>query len=135
MHVLTPSLVQTVCSVPSWHSLCATKTPLQVHNFPEGLAVGVGFAAVGSSKHATFAAARTLAIGIGLQNFPEGLAVSLPLMRAGYSRGRAFWYGQLSGMVEPLVSEEEEELAQCGSIAWHCMTLCALSRLVSWEHS
>lgn len=135
MHVLTPPLVQTVCSVPPLALTLCHQTPLQVHNFPEGLAVGVGFAAVGSSKHATFAAARTLAIGIGLQNFPEGLAVSLPLMRAGYSRGRAFWYGQLSGMVEPLVSEEEEELAQCGTIVWRCMTVCALSRLVSWEHS
>ncbi|XP_030878832.1 zinc transporter ZIP11-like [Leptonychotes weddellii] len=45
---------------------------------------------------------RNLAIGIGIQNFPEGLAVSLPLRGAGFSPWRAFWYGQLSGMVEPL---------------------------------
>ncbi|KAK2494437.1 hypothetical protein MC885_000933 [Smutsia gigantea] len=45
---------------------------------------------------------RNLAIGIGIQNFPEGLAVSLPLRGAGFSTWRAFWYGQLSGMVEPL---------------------------------
>ncbi|CAH6776363.1 Slc39a11 [Phodopus roborovskii] len=45
---------------------------------------------------------KNLAIGIGIQNFPEGLAVSLPLRGAGFSTWRAFWYGQLSGMVEPL---------------------------------
>ncbi|TSK14489.1 Zinc transporter ZIP11 [Bagarius yarrelli] len=43
-----------------------------------------------------------LAIGIGIQNFPEGLAVSLPLRGSGVSTWRAFWYGQLSGMVEPV---------------------------------
>ncbi|KAA0187189.1 hypothetical protein HAZT_HAZT009490, partial [Hyalella azteca] len=43
-----------------------------------------------------------LAIGIGIQNFPEGMAVSLPLRAAGYSKWTAFWYGQLSGMVEPV---------------------------------
>ncbi|CAN8007488.1 unnamed protein product, partial [Ixodes pacificus] len=45
---------------------------------------------------------RNLALGIGIQNFPEGLAVSLPLRGAGFSRWKAFWYGQLSGVVEPL---------------------------------
>ncbi|CAH2091054.1 unnamed protein product [Euphydryas editha] len=45
---------------------------------------------------------RNLALGIGIQNFPEGLAVSLPLQSAGFSVWRAFWYGQLSGMVEPV---------------------------------
>ena len=71
-----------------------------LHNFPEGLAVGVQFGAV--TKQEDYDAARTLAIGIGLQNFPEGLAVSLPLRRLGFSRSRAFFYGQLSGAVEPL---------------------------------
>ncbi len=45
---------------------------------------------------------RNLAIGIGIQNFPEGLAVSLPLHAAGFSMLKSFWYGQLSGMVEPV---------------------------------
>ncbi|KAK9721128.1 ZIP Zinc transporter [Popillia japonica] len=45
---------------------------------------------------------RNLAIGIGIQNFPEGLAVSLPLHAAGFSTLKSFWYGQLSGMVEPV---------------------------------
>ena len=73
-----------------------------IHNFPEGLAVGVAFGAIGISKSATFEKAVTIAIGIGLQNAPEGLAVSLPLRRLGWSRSRSFFYGQLSGMVEPL---------------------------------
>lgn len=73
-----------------------------VHNIPEGLAVGVGFGAIGKAKTATFHNARNLALGIGIQNFPEGLAVSLPLFASGVSRTKAFWYGQLSGMVEPL---------------------------------
>jgi ZIP family zinc transporter len=51
---------------------------------------------------ATLPAAVALTIGIGIQNFPEGLAVSMPLRRAGMSRGKSFWYGQLSGAVEPL---------------------------------
>eukprot|EP00457_Paulinella_chromatophora_P009448 gb/GEZN01009515.1/.p1 GENE.gb/GEZN01009515.1/~~gb/GEZN01009515.1/.p1 ORF type:complete len:321 (+),score=27.58 gb/GEZN01009515.1/:159-1121(+) len=76
---------------------------ITVHNFPEGLAVGVGFGAVGvGAPGSSFDAARALTIGIGLQNFPEGLAVSLPLLRLGFSPWKSFFYGQLSGMVEPL---------------------------------
>ncbi|XP_064808986.1 zinc transporter ZIP11-like [Oncorhynchus masou masou] len=71
-------------------------------NIPEGLAVVVGFRAIGKTSSATFESARNLAIGIGIQNFPEGLAVSLPLRGAGMSTWKAFWYGQLSGMVEPI---------------------------------
>jgi len=61
-----------------------------IHNFPEGLAVGVGFGSVGLSPAFTFQSAFNLAVGIGLQNFPEGLAVSMPLIRLGYSKKRAF---------------------------------------------
>ncbi|KAM3660532.1 LOW QUALITY PROTEIN: zinc transporter ZIP11 [Ammospiza maritima maritima] len=86
----------------SWRRILLMILAITIHNIPEGLAVGVGFGAVGKSQSATFQSARNLAIGIGIQNFPEGLAVSLPLRGAGFSTWRAFWYGQLSGMVEPL---------------------------------
>lgn len=74
---------------------------ITIHNFPEGLAVGVGFGAV-ESGDMTIGEARALAWGIGLQNFPEGLAVSLPLYRQGVGVRQSFWLGQLSGMVEPV---------------------------------
>ncbi|CAK4102400.1 unnamed protein product [Aphanomyces euteiches] len=75
---------------------------ITVHNFPEGMAVGVGFGSIGHSPGATFSNAVNLAIGIGLQNFPEGLAVSMPLRREGMSPFKAFMWGQLSGVVEPI---------------------------------
>jgi zinc transporter ZupT len=74
---------------------------ITIHNFPEGLAVGVGFGAV-ETGDMTIGEARALAWGIGLQNFPEGLAVSLPLYRQGMGMFQSFWLGQLSGMVEPI---------------------------------
>lgn len=85
-----------------WKRIVLLIVAITVHNIPEGLAVGVGFGAIGSASSATFENARNLAIGIGIQNFPEGLAVSLPLRAAGFSLWRSFWYGQLSGMVEPI---------------------------------
>ncbi|XP_033210823.1 zinc transporter ZIP11 isoform X1 [Belonocnema kinseyi] len=85
-----------------WRRILLLVVAITVHNIPEGLAVGVGFGAVGSSLSATFENARNLAIGIGIQNFPEGLAVSLPLQASGFSTLKSFWYGQLSGMVEPI---------------------------------
>ena len=115
---------------------------ITIHNFPEGMAVGVAFGAIGSTPGATFGSAVSLALGIGIrmhaaartpphpmghpspphessllphgspllphgsphptENFPEGLAVSMPLMREGVSPLKAFWYGQLSGLVEPI---------------------------------
>ncbi|XP_047688098.1 zinc transporter ZIP11 isoform X1 [Prionailurus viverrinus] len=86
----------------NWRRIALLILAITIHNIPEGLAVGVGFGAVEKTASATFESARNLAIGIGIQNFPEGLAVSLPLRGAGFSPWRAFWYGQLSGMVEPL---------------------------------
>jgi ZIP family zinc transporter len=66
------------------------------------LAIGVAFGgAAAGYPEATVGAAVALAIGIGLQNFPEGAAVSFPLRREGMSRGRAFFWGQLSAAVEP----------------------------------
>lgn len=74
-----------------------------LHNIPEGLCVGVAFGALAYSlPGASLAGALLLAFGIGLQNFPEGAAISLPLRRDGCSRPRAFFWGQISGAVEPL---------------------------------
>jgi ZIP family zinc transporter len=69
---------------------------ITIHNFPEGLAVGVSF---GSGD---VSAGLVIATAIGLQNMPEGLAVALPLLREGYSRRKALGYGTLTGLVEPL---------------------------------
>ena len=78
---------------------------ITLHNIPEGMAVGVAFGSLAYSlTGSTLASALTLALGIGLQNFPEGSAVSLPLRREGYTRGKAFFYGQLSGIVEPIAA-------------------------------
>ncbi|MCP4581060.1 MAG: ZIP family metal transporter [candidate division Zixibacteria bacterium] len=85
-----------------WHRTTLLVLAITLHNIPEGLAVGVAFgaAAVGLES-ATLAGAIALAIGIGIQNFPEGTAVSMPLRRENVSRFKSFWYGQLSGIVEP----------------------------------
>ena len=69
---------------------------ITIHNFPEGLAVGVSF---GSGD---VASGLVIATAIGLQNMPEGLAVALPLIREGYSRWKALWYATLTGLVEPV---------------------------------
>ena len=74
-----------------------------LHNLPEGMAVGVVLAGMLSGGEAiTTAAAFTLAFGIALQNFPEGAIISMPLVSSGLSRGAAFRYGFLSGVVEPV---------------------------------
>lgn len=76
-----------------------------LHNIPEGLAVGVAFGALASGlPEATLAGALALTAGIAIQNFPEGFAVSMPLRRDGLSRGKSFWYGQLSALVEPVAA-------------------------------
>ncbi len=78
-------------------------TSITIHNIPEGLAIGVAFGSVlYHLEGATIMNAIMLAIGIGIQNFPEGLAVSIPLREEGLSRNKAFFYGQLSGIVEPI---------------------------------
>jgi len=79
-----------------WRRASLLMFAITLHNFPEGLAIGVAFAADAPGP------AIALAIGIGLQNIPEGLAIALPLRREGMGRGRAFFYGQLSAVVEPV---------------------------------
>lgn len=87
----------------SWNRSILLVLAITLHNIPEGLAVGVGFGALGAGiGSANLAGALALALGIGLQNFPEGAAVSIPLRREGLSRLKSFWYGQLSGIVEPI---------------------------------
>lgn len=92
----------------TWRRATLLVLAITLHNIPEGLAVGVLFGAAASGVDptgtATIAGAVSLALGIGLQNFPEGLAVSMPLRREGISVGKSFWYGQLSGIVEPIAA-------------------------------
>jgi ZIP family zinc transporter len=79
-----------------WRRPALLMIAITLHNFPEGLAVGVAY---GSGN---VGAATALAIGIGLQNVPEGLAIALPLRREDVGRWKAFWYGQLSAAIEPV---------------------------------
>lgn len=74
-----------------------------IHNFPEGMAVGVVFAgALLGHGDVSIAGAIALSLGIAIQNFPEGAIISMPLKSEGVSKGKAFWYGTLSGIVEPI---------------------------------
>ncbi|MFB6318989.1 ZIP family metal transporter [Saccharicrinis sp. FJH54] len=87
----------------TWKRSILLVLAITLHNIPEGLAVGVAFGALAHNPDpAVLIGAIALAMGIGLQNFPEGAAVSIPLRREGFSRLKAFNYGQLSGMVEPI---------------------------------
>jgi ZIP family zinc transporter len=93
----------------SWHRSVLLVSAITLHNIPEGLAVGVAFGAVaagipGVPEASSLAGAAALAVGIGLQNFPEGTAVAMPLRREGMSRGKSFFYGQLSAVVEPIAA-------------------------------
>ena len=90
----------------NWRRSTLLVLAITLHNIPEGLAIGVLFGAAIQSPDlgmsAALAPAIALALGIGIQNFPEGVAVSLPLRRDGMETGKSFWYGQLSGIVEPV---------------------------------
>ena len=72
---------------------------ITLHNIPEGFAVGVAFGSL-TGEYSAWISAVMLAFGIGVQNFPEGLCVSMPLRKQGFSAGKAFFFGQFSGMVE-----------------------------------
>ena len=100
---LAPDKVEGVHT--TWRRSTLLVLAITLHNIPEGLAVGVVFgAAATGNDYGSLPAAVALAAGIGIQNFPEGLAVALPLRREGQSRIKSFWYGQLSGAVEPLAA-------------------------------
>ncbi len=111
---------------------------ITLHNIPEGLAVGVAFGAAASHSPDALFGAISVAVGIGLQNFPEGAAVSLPLRKEGASRARAFFWGQASGMVEPiaavigalLVSQMQRILPFALSFAAGAMILVAVHELI-----
>lgn len=87
----------------TWERSLLLILAITMHNFPEGLAVGVAFGAAALGiETASVAGAVSLAVGIGLQNFPEGIAVAMPLRREGLKPLKSFWYGQLSATVEPV---------------------------------
>lgn len=80
---------------------------ITIHNIPEGLALGVTFGALATNVadyHTAMVGALSLAIGSGLQNIPEGSSLSLPIRGEGHSRAKAFWYGAMSAIVEPIAS-------------------------------
>ena len=76
---------------------------ITLHNFPEGLAIGIAFGAAALGNQ-TVLSALMLAVGIGIQNFPEGSAISFPLYRDGYSKFKSFVIGALSAIVEPIAA-------------------------------
>ena len=95
-------------SVPEHSQKKLSKTALlflaiTIHNFPEGLAVGVAFGALAANPSPeAFVGAIGLALGIGLQNVPEGAALSIPIRTDGKSRLKSFYWGSMSAIVEPI---------------------------------
>lgn len=86
-----------------WQRTVLLVLAITLHNVPEGLAVGVAFGAIAlSGGEATLGAAIALTIGMCLQNLPEGMAVSVPLRRDGATRLKSFFWGQFSGLMEPI---------------------------------
>lgn len=79
-------------------------TAITAHNIPEGMAIGLAFAlaAQNPGNAALFSGAAALTVGIAIQNFPEGTAISLPLAQSGMGRRKAFFYGSMSAVVEPV---------------------------------
>lgn len=92
LHMFAGNAKKRSCAV-----MCVAVT---MHNIPEGMAIGVAFGALASGHSVEAVAAIMLAVGIGIQNFPEGMCVAFPLRANGMSRFKAFFIGQLSGMVE-----------------------------------
>lgn len=87
----------------SWHRSILLVLAITLHHIPEGLAIGIAFGALANFPDTVaLTGAIALAIGMGIQNFPEGAAVSISLRREGFTRRKAFNYGQISGIVEPV---------------------------------
>ena len=87
----------------SWQKSTMLLLAVTLHNIPEGMAVGLSFAlAAQSGDPAALTGAMALAVGMGIQNFPEGAAISLPLRQEGMGKWKAFFYGSMSGIVEPI---------------------------------
>jgi ZIP family zinc transporter len=93
----------------AWRRSALLMAAITIHNFPEGLAVGLGFGSGDLGR------AVVLAVGIGLQNVPEGLAIALPLRRDGMGRWKALWFGQLSAVVEPFAAVAGAAFVTLGS--------------------
>ena len=86
----------------NWKKSTMLVLAVTLHNIPEGMAVGVAFAGMlAKSESITLAGAMALSLGIAIQNFPEGAVISLPLKEAAGQK-KAFVYGMLSGIVEPI---------------------------------
>lgn len=87
----------------SWHRTLLLVLAVTLHNLPEGMIVGVSFVASSVSPQvASLSSSLALSLGVGIQDFPEGMAVAMPLRREGLSRWKSFFYGQLSGVIEPI---------------------------------
>jgi len=138
-----PGLQQAEGIHTSWHRSVLLVSAITLHNIPEGLAIGVAFGAVAlGDSSASLGSAIALAIGIGIQNFPEGTAVSVPLRREGFSRRKAFIYGQFSGIVEPfaavlgvlLVMEVMSILPYALSFAAGAMMFVVIEELIPESH-
>ncbi len=91
-----------------WRRSTLLLSAMTIHNIPEGAALGIAFGALAHSTDliaaSSISGAVALTLGIGLQNVPEGLAVAMPLRRMGRSKGRAFFFGQASALVEPVAA-------------------------------
>jgi len=90
-----------------WKKTMLLVSAITLHNIPEGLSVGILFGAASlgiANGGAGIPEAMMLALAIGIQNFPEGFAVAMPLRREGMSRGKSFFFGQLSAVVEPIAA-------------------------------
>jgi len=101
---LHPGLPPSMAEGPRtrWKRSVLLVLAITLHNIPEGIAIGIAFGAALGQGPAALMAAVALTVGIAIQDFPEGLAVSAPLRREGMHPGKAFLYGSLSGLMEPV---------------------------------